>query len=109
MRPFVPCLLDSREVRLFSDLRSLKSAVEAADVLNGEYRAYDSIGCEVSLSVDATGTPRATLSTISRPTQLRDWILEAYQGASRIADSDSLPEMIHGLAAIYRFSDKEPG
>lgn len=105
MPPFVLCLLDSGEVQLFPDLRTLESSIEATDVVNREYLAYDSVGLVVNLTVDRLGAPRASISSLAGASDLRAWILHNYRSASEIADSQSLPEMIGTLKTIYRYED----
>ena len=105
MPPFLLCLLDSSEVRLFLDLRMLESSIESTDVLNQEYLAYDSLGRVVDLTVDPLGVARASLSNVHRPSDLRTWILTNYRSDSEISDGHTLPEMISSLKSIYRYDD----
>lgn len=105
MPPFVLCLLDSGEVLLFPDLRTLESAIEGIDVRNREYLAYDSNGFVVDLTVDNLDLPRAELSELERAAELRGWILDNYHSASGITDKQTLPQIIDSLKAIYRYGD----
>jgi hypothetical protein len=105
MPPFVLCLLDSGEVLLFPDLLTLETGIEATDVANREYLAYDSLGCVVNLTVDSLGAPRAILSTVQRASDLREWILDKYGAFAEISDVQTLPEMISSLKEVYRYDD----
>lgn len=105
MPPFVLCLLDSGEVRLFRDLRSLESAIEAIDVVNHEYLAYDSTGVVVDLIVDSLGAPKASVSSLGAASDLEAWILNNYRSVAKISGSQTLPEMIGALKSIYRYDD----
>lgn len=105
MPPFVLCLLDSGEVRLFPDLPALESAIEAIDVVNREYLAYDSVGFVVDLAVDGLGAPKAALSSVRNPADLRAWILTSYRSVPTIAERQTLSEMIGSLKTIYCYDD----
>lgn len=105
--PLILCLLDSGEILLFRNLESLESAIEAVDVLNGEYRAYDASGRVLDLSVDKFGAPRALLSTLSGEAQLKSWIVDNYATNPAIAEGSTLREMLEVLQRIYRYGNEE--
>lgn len=104
MPPYILCLLDSREIMLFPDLGSLESAIEAIDVKNLEYLAYDSAGYVLDLTVDEFGAPRARQSAVSKAEDLRSWIVENYGPYSQVRKQDTLPKMISVLKSIYKYS-----
>lgn len=101
MPPFVLCLLDLGEIRLFADLRALESSIEATDVANREYLAYDSEGSVLHLTVDNFGAPRASISKLGQVLELTAWIRQSYQSVPKIANANSLREMIEELKVIY--------
>lgn len=104
MPPYILCLLDSGEVRLFPNLASLESQIEAIDVENREYSAYDSLGREVELSVDTTfDIPRAKLTDVMKAEQLRGWIFDCYHENREIAEAKELSEMIEVLKRAFRY------
>ena len=102
--PFILCLLDSEEIRLFQTLLSLESSIEAIDVSNGEYKAFDSSGQVLDLAVDEFGAPHAIPSEQIRHDELRNWILRAYSSSPSVALSTDLEGAIDALKAIYRYS-----
>ena len=102
VQPIILCLLDSGEIRMFPTLELLESAIEAVDVVNGEYRAYDSAGLVVELTVDQLGAPRAFLSNVSNETELRSWIFNQYESNPAIRQGSTLAEMVKVLQEIYK-------
>ena len=105
--PLLLFLKDSREVRLFSELAELESAIEAIDVINGEYEAFDAQGRRVNLFVDQYEAPRVELGGLE-PDAASALIL-SYYGADNPAfrPTFDLEELVHALVGIYGYRQSE--
>ena len=105
--PLLRCLLDSEEIQLFPTLSSLESSIEAIDILNGEYRAFDASGQLLDLTVDRYGAPRAIPSGRVDDGELRDYILKHYSSSASVVSSTNLDQAVDALKTIYRYSESE--
>jgi lipase chaperone LimK len=101
--PLLLCLKDSREIMLFNTASALESHIEAIDVINDEYLAYDSSGLELELSVNAHGATTVGRSPEHRPDRLRSIILSYYESNPFFSEERTLAELNAELKQIYRF------
>lgn len=99
------CLKDSREIMLFNTASALESHIEAIDVINDEYLAYDSSGLELELSVNAHGAPKVAPSPEHHPEQLRSIILSYYESNPFFSEERTLKELVTELKRVYRYRD----
>jgi hypothetical protein len=99
--PLLLFLKDSREVRLFGTVAELESAVEAADVMNGEYEAFDSSGRRLSLRVDERQCPRAAAGERAEE-DMRQLILSYYSENKELFLHDMpLSSLVYALKILY--------
>jgi hypothetical protein len=105
--PIILCLLDTGEVKLFRDLWSLEAGIEAVDVINREYMAFDAVGAVIDLTAHHQwGTARASVSAISGEGILRGWILKNYSSNQESCHAKTLAEMVKVLMRIYPYNPK---
>ena len=101
--PFLLALKDSQEVRLFRNLTQLESSIEAVDVLQGEYEAFDAVGRRIKLIVDEYGAPRAEPGTADQEAA-RALILEYYTAANpSFRPTMTLDELVKSLSDLYGY------
>ncbi|MFN9922207.1 MAG: hypothetical protein ACK555_20825 [Acidobacteriota bacterium] len=98
--PVILCLLDSCDTLLLPHLKSLEWHLEAIDVLNEEYMAFDSEGYEITLSADLqSGRVQAKFSGLKKKDVLKNWIVQHYSGDP----GKTLPDLIEELKITFRF------
>lgn len=100
--PFLLFLKDSREVDLFSDVVRLEGSIEAVDVANGEYEAFDAEGRRLHLTVDSDGLPRIVPGDLEEEAARR-LILEFYSENPQFRSAQTLKDLITALSILYDY------
>lgn len=99
--PLLLFLKDTKEIKLFGELRKLESDIEAIDVLNDEYEAFDSTGVKITLTVDSYGAPRGEAGSANEELARR-MILEYYAPWNlHFRPEMSLRELVGALKTLY--------
>lgn len=87
---------------LFRTISNLESQLEAVDVANGEYEAFDALGTRLNLIVDEQGWSRA-IPAESDPEAARALIAEWYAENPRFKPDMILTQLVAELQALYRY------
>ena len=102
--PLLLFLKDSREVRLYNTLPELESSVEAIDVINSEYEAFDAQGQRIDLFVDQYNAPRGKLGSLE-PNAARMLILSYYSKENpAFSPALTVEELVRTLIVLYSSS-----